>query len=240
MGCVVPIQAQHTANDSLSEKRKPTVVHTHAFKMRDIVLPTTLFASSAMFVNNNYLKRQREKTQDALSARNKKTFKADDYMQYVPMMTVYGLNLFGIKGKHSFKDRTIILAMSYALQATMTHSMKFVFKEKRPDSRARNSFPSGHTATAFMGAQILYEEYKETQPWICYTGYAVAATTGYLRIYNNRHFINDVVAGACVGIISTKLAYWLYPKCFKHAGCNISGMPYYTNKELGMNVSLFF
>lgn len=108
----------------------------------------------------------------------------DEYSQYAPMVAVYGLNLFGIKGKHSFKDRTIILAMSYATMGIVVNVMKYSFKEKRPDSGARNSFPSEHTATAFMGAEFLRREYKEVSPWIGYAGYAVAAATGYLRIYN--------------------------------------------------------
>jgi membrane-associated phospholipid phosphatase len=43
-------------------------------------------------------------------------------------------------------------------------------------------------------------------------GYAVAVGSGVLRMYNNKHWLNDVVAGAGVGILSTRLAYWLYPK----------------------------
>jgi membrane-associated phospholipid phosphatase len=34
-------------------------------------------------------------------------------------------------------------------------------------------------------------------------------------VYNNRHWGRDVVAGAGVGIISTQLAYWIYPKIQK-------------------------
>jgi hypothetical protein len=38
----------------------------------------------------------------------------------------------------------------------------------------------------------------------------MAATTGYLRMYNNKHWLNALVACAGVGIIFTKLAFWLY------------------------------
>ena len=161
------------------------------------------------------------------------------------MLAVYGLNLFGVNGKHKFWDRTGILAMSYATMGILVNGMKYTFKEKRPDTNARNSFPSGHTATAFMGAEFLYQEYKEVSPWIGYSGYLIATATGYLRIYNDRHYLNDVVAGACIGIISTKLAYWLYPKIFTKSKCRHTpfqaiGMPFYTNKTLGMNVSMLF
>ena len=95
--------------------------------------------------------------------------------------------------------------MSYATMCIIVNTMKYTLNEKRPDSNARNSFPSGHTATAFMGAEILNKEYKDVSPWIGYAGYFVAAATGYLRIYNDRHYINDVIAGACIGITSAKL-----------------------------------
>ena len=75
-------------------------------------------------------------------------------------------------------------------------------------------------------------------------GYAVAAATGYLRIYNDRHYINDVVAGACIGVISTKLAYWLYPKIFTKSACRraaaVTGLPYYSSGEWGVNVCVVF
>ena len=36
--------------------------------------------------------------------------------------------------------------MSYAVMGILVNGMKRTFKEKRPDTNARNSFPSGHTA----------------------------------------------------------------------------------------------
>ena len=194
-------------------------------------------------VNRNVISEQ--KVQDLLSAKGRNKIKFDDYMQYSPMVAVYGLNLAGVKGKHSFKGRTIILAMSYATMGMIVNTMKYSFKEKRPDSNTRNSFPSGHTATAFMGAEFLYREYRDVSPWIGYAGYAIAAITGYLRIYNDRHYLNDVVAGACIGVLSTKLAYWLYPKIFKKSECYkehvaIVTLPYYSAKEVGLNMCICF
>ena len=54
-------------------------------------------------------------------------------------------------------------------------------------------------------------EYWNTSPWIGVAGYAVAAGTGFLRMYNNRHWLTDVIAGAGFGILSAEAAYWLYP-----------------------------
>lgn len=247
MVCRMPTHAQVQEMDSLCQNSiYPQYVtdDIHRLKLKEILIPTAVIGTSALFVYNEWLTTQRENIQDALSAKGQHKFKIDDYSQYAPMVAVYGLNLCGIKGKHRFVDRTIILAMSYATMGILVNTMKFTFKEKRPDSNARNSFPSGHTATAFMGAEFLYREYKDISPWIGYAGYIVAATTGYLRIYNDRHYINDVVAGACIGIVSTKIAYWLYPKCFKRDKCNkavtVAGLPYYSTEGWGLNMCIQF
>ena len=77
--------------------------------------------------------------------------------------------------------------------------------------------------------------------------YALLSFSGqqYLRIYNDRHYLNDVVAGACIGVLSTKLAYWLYPKIFKKSECYkehvaIVTLPYYSAKEVGLNMCICF
>ena len=81
------------------------------------------------------------------------------------------------------------------------------------------------------------EEYKDVSPWYGTAGYALATTTGILRMYNNRHWLRDVVAGAGFGILSTKAAYWIYPAIkrmlFKNNSrpANTMIMPYYQNGE---------
>lgn len=245
VGVFMSSQAQNSVQDSLGNAAYSVDWdRTHRLKLREVLIPIALVGISALYVGSDWFVAQKESVQDFLSAQGKNRVKVDDYLQYTPMAAVYGLNLLGVKGEHAFKDRTIILAMSYVTMGVAVNAMKFVIKEKRPDSDACNSFPSGHTATVFMGAEFLYREYKDVSPWIGYAGYAVAATTGYLRIYNNRHYFNDVVAGACIGILSTKLAYWLYPKCFKRAECNdritFLGAPYYSAGNVGINMAVVF
>lgn len=245
-GCFMATHAQAQETDSLRHtvSVRCGIDDTHNLKLKEVLIPTGVIGISALFVHNGWLTKQRESIQDALSAKGRHKFKVDDYSQYAPMTAVYGLNLCGVKGKHRFADRTILLAMSYVTMGILVNSMKHTFKEERPDSNARNSFPSGHTATAFMGAEFLYKEYKDVSPWIGYAGYAVAATTGYLRIYNNRHYINDVIASACIGIASVKLSYWLYPKIFKKTKCyknvTIAGLPYYSDSGWGLNMCVLF
>lgn len=136
----------------------------------------------------------------------------DDYTLYVPAVAVLGLNLAGVRGKNNVVDATFIYGFSSGIANSIVVPLKRFAKEQRPDSSDALSFPSGHTTTAFVSAEFLRQEYKDVSPWIGAAGYGVAVLTGYLRMYNNKHWFSDVVAGAGVGIISTRLSYWLYPK----------------------------
>lgn len=131
-----------------------------------------------------------------------------DYLQYVPSVTAYALNVAGLKGKHSYLDATVILATSWA---TMGNTTKYSVRRLRPDASNRKSFVSGHTATAFMGAEFLRREYWDTAPVVGILGYTFASVVGVSRVLNNRHWVSDVIAGAGVGILSVQVAYWLFP-----------------------------
>lgn len=139
----------------------------------------------------------------------------DNYLQWSPAAAVYALNLAGIKGKHNFTDRTFLFGITTLIQGSVTYGVKKWTKEARPDQSNNLSFPSGHTATAFANAEFLRMEYKDVSPWYGIAGYAAAATTGYLRMYNNKHWLSDVIAGAGIGILSTQAAYFLYPRVVK-------------------------
>lgn len=135
----------------------------------------------------------------------------DDYLQFAPAVSVYGLDLLGIKAKHNLKDRTMVVAMSYLAMGVTVQTMKSTIHVRRPDNSNFKSFPSGHTATAFVGAHVLFREYRETSPWIGLIGYSTATATGVLRIVNNKHWLSDVAMGAGIGILSVELGYALLP-----------------------------
>ena len=74
------------------------------------------------------------------------------------------------------------------------NGLKYTVREMRPNGSRRNSFPSGHTTVAFIGAELLWQEYKDTSPWIGIGGYVIAASTGALRVYNNKPFTDIAVS----------------------------------------------
>lgn len=140
----------------------------------------------------------------------------DNYLQWSPAAAVIGLNLFGVHGAKPFKEELGIYAVSTIIMAGTVYGLKHITHEERPDYSSFTSFPSGHTATAFAAAEWLRMEYRHRSPWIGIAGYAVATSVGMLRLYNNRHWVSDVVAGAAVGFLSTRLSYAAYPWIKSH------------------------
>ena len=190
------------------------------FNSKQLILPTILIGSGILGLTSDWVESQNHDLKIELAENIDKKITIDDFSQYVPFVSVYGLNLCGVKGEHSLRDYTAILATSYILMGITVNVMKTSISEQRPDGSAYNSFPSGHTATAFMGAELLRHEYRNVSPWIGVAGYAVAAGTGFFRLSNNRHWFTDVIAGAGIGILSAKASYWLFPyiskKIFKN------------------------
>ena len=183
----------------------------YRFKPLQLIVPGALIGVGIIGLESDWLKYQNGEIREELQENIDRKLTFDDFSQYAPMAAAYGLNLCGVKGRHGYGDLTIILGTAYALMGSTVYVMKNATKVERPDGSAKNSFPSGHTATAFMGAELLRREYWDVSPWIGVAGYAVAAGTGFFRMYNNRHWLTDVIAGAGVGILSVQAAYWLYP-----------------------------
>lgn len=167
-------------------------------------------------------------------------YHVDDYLRYVPIAAVYGLDLAGVKSKHKFVDRTALLFLSTAIMAGTTGLTKNLTHRMRPNGLNDNSFPSGHTAMAFMAAEFMHQEYKDQSPWYSVMGYSVALTTATLRLYNSAHWLSDVVAGAGYGILSTKISYWVYPyvkdKLFRNTPNHTVMVPFYQDGHTGLTL----
>lgn len=142
--------------------------------------------------------------------------RTDDYLQYVPLVGAWGMKAFGVKGRSDWKEFVTANALSALIMGGTVNALKYTVKEKRPDNSSSNSFPSGHTATAFMGAAILHHEYGHISPWISIGGFTLAGVTGVMRQLNNRHWVSDILAGAGIGITSVELGYFLTDIIFKH------------------------
>lgn len=152
-----------------------------------------------------YIKNEIQKTNPNFNT------KAESYFLIAPIVMVYGLDLIGVQGKNTFIDRTALLGLSGGFLGITEYITKKTTHRLRPNKSDYLSFPSGHTSLAFLGAEFLAQEYSEKSPVYTIIGYSVAVTTGVFRMYNRDHWFSDVVAGAGVGVLSTKAAYLVYP-----------------------------
>src|SRR5690606_16095136 len=200
------LKAQTVGKDTLSIEDK-----AYKFSAKKLIVPSVLISYGALSLMSDDLKSLNQSTRYETREHIIAGATIDNYMQYAPAAAVYGLNLAGVKGKHNFKDRTIIYATSQLVSAALVLPTKKFVGEERPDGSNNFSFPSGHTATAFSSAHFMLREYKETNFWLRLSGYPIAAATGIYRVINDKHWVGDIIAGAGIGIVSTEIAYWLFP-----------------------------
>lgn len=168
--------------------------------------------------------------------------KFDNYTRFAPYPVIAAMKLAGYEGRSNWSRLGVSALASNAVMAMAVLATKHAVTETRPDASERNSFPSGHTATAFVAATILHKEYGTTRsPWFSVGGYALATATGVMRVLNNRHWISDVMAGAGIGIISTELGYFAADLIFKDRGVEnfeldgeVSANPSFVDIQMGV------
>ena len=199
-------QRDSTTGDSLL-----VLTHSHFSRLSpfwQVAVPVSLSAVGvAGLADRGFLFKGKRKVRQFFNhLRGNSPVRVDDYLQYAPFLWfVGGAEIPGVHHRHNFRDRLLIGATAYAV---MGATVKYSFGELRPDHSARNSFPSGHTATAVMGAELVRAEYGNRLGLFAYAG---ALTVGVLRMYNNRHWFNDVLGGAAFGFAATRIALWLLP-----------------------------
>lgn len=196
-----------TSADSISKKTEKNL----QFSTKQLIIPATLMTYGIIATKGGYLKTLNTELRDELKENIDEKITIDDFTQYAPLASVFALNALGIKGRHKLKEQILIGASSYLMMTGTVMVLKSTTKIERPDGSAFNSFPSGHAATAFAGAELLWQEYRDVSIWYGISGYMVATGTGFFRIYNGRHWLSDVAMGAGIGILTTKIAYWIYP-----------------------------
>ena len=145
-------------------------------------------------------------------------FTYDDYLQYSPAGLMVVMKACGYESMSSWPRLLVSDVLSVGIMATAVNGLKYTVQRPRPDGSRNNSFPSGHTATAFMSATMLYKEYRWRSPWFSIGGYTIAAATGVSRILNNKHWMTDIAAGAAIGIGSVHLGYYLSDLLFNGKG----------------------
>ena len=131
----------------------------------------------------------------------------DDYMQWAPYLELGAVLAFGTESRNDRVNLALILAKSEAIMLSSVFIVKTLTRHERPDGSDFRSFPSGHTAQAFLAASIVHTELRDKSQWYGIGAYTIATTVGAFRMLNNKHWEADVFAGAGFGILSAHLAY---------------------------------
>lgn len=239
------VEEELTVVDLPAEQPKADI-NPYRFRTTDIIAPTILVGLGVAGLEVKGLKSVNHKVSDALwDHGSHKRVRIDEVTQVLPIGGSYLLNLCGVKGLHDYVDLTIITGTASLMLAAIVYPTKDFVHSPRPDGSNFNSFPSGHSAWAFMGAEIMRREYWHVSPWIGVSGYLVAAGTAFMRLYNGAHWLTDVLAGTGIGILCAEAAYWLYPAITKHIfpkryQSNVFLSPSFSNKSFGLAAAITF
>jgi len=120
--------------------------------------------------------------------------KTGDALQILIPAVAYGATFYldDSEGRNQFYK-------SFATTTGVTQILKYSIDKKRPNGSGK-SFPSGHTSAAFQGAAFIHKRYGLKYAIAAYIG---ASFVGYSRVESDNHFVEDVLAGAAIGIASS-------------------------------------
>ena len=130
----------------------------YKFKPKSLILPASLITVGAIGtaidgMNDFHLFSRKDSV---------RKIRIDDYMEWGMLGWVFVCDLIG-KEKHNWVDQLCLVVIAEGFNAAMTRTVKYTVDEIRPDG-GPHSFPSGHTANAFLGAHIAWKELKESNP----------------------------------------------------------------------------
>ena len=193
--------------DSLSLAQEEAREATARIRPQQIVVPAAMIAVGAAAVGNNKLGEWKMDVRDGMQRARGAHRKANVEI-WATLAVQISVVALGPRPKHSFVDRMLVKTTSYALLYSTMPIVRRCVREPRPDGKSQHGFPSFKTANAFMAA----EQIRIERGWGWGMGmYAFATGIGALQLYNDRCYINDVLAGAGMGILTTHVAYWLLP-----------------------------
>ncbi|RSK51371.1 phosphatase PAP2 family protein [Hymenobacter rigui] len=178
-----------------------------------VAVPVTLVTLGYLSRNENVLDEMKEEVHEETREHFPNFHTGlDDYSRHLPIWGAYGLYAVGMKGDRGVVPFTVCYGLSHALSTGIVSHLKHISRTQRPDNPADfSSFPSAHTAEAFMTATLLHEQFGKDRPWVSVAGYSVATATGAMRMLNNRHWVTDVLAGAGIGFLSAEAVWRVYP-----------------------------
>ncbi len=135
----------------------------------------------------------------------------DTCLKWAPLAAFVASDLFLTEIKKELTQDILKAAVGELILKATVQPLKTIYKRRRPNGKSE-SFPSAHTATSFLGSELLRQKCKEEHFAVACAGFAASAGVAALRLYHNRHWFSDVVCGAIVGVFSARLSHKLVDK----------------------------
>ncbi|MCM1109914.1 MAG: phosphatase PAP2 family protein [Clostridium sp.] len=176
------------------------------FRVREYIAPAALIAVGGFGVSNGWLGRVNREVTDKIGGHGDNA--ACDILQFLPAAAMLLPDGVWRSACYDWRERACLTVTAALIDEIIVQSTKHIVRSPRPDGSDNHSFPSGHAARAFMGAELLRES---CGLWPGVAGYAVATGVGLWRVAASRHTLTDVIGGAGVGILSVRLAALLLP-----------------------------
>ena len=250
-GALHPAQAQvkPTPSDTTKKSEKyenpggtPTVVKAPWYKsklVRAVAIPAVMLTYGAITAQGDAgINRQGKEFVQKQFRPVSTGF--DNTLIIMPYFELAAVAIAGVESRNDRINTLLIIAKGEAIMLASTFAIKYLSHETRPDGSDNLSFPSGHTAQAFLAASIVHTEFRDKSQWYGIGAYTIATSVAALRMINNKHWQSDVVAGAGFGILSAHLAYLSHRNRWgrKSIGRDVSMAPtYFGNGTPGMTIS---
>lgn len=185
----------------------PTDTLDCRFRSREIIVPAALIGFGSVASAIPAWRKDVDKRIDREIGSSRR-WRAAAYVEWLPYVAALGAGYVGANASSPIEDRLLLSATSFVVLEAVTQPLKRVIGRRRPDGSDCHSFPSGHTATAFAGAELtrmIYGPVWGTGAYIVATGVAA------MRMAGRHHYLSDCIAGAGIGILSARAAAWLLP-----------------------------
>ena len=107
----------------------------------------------------------------------------------------------------SYFSISLLVQLSVSLFAAwvIVYGLKYLTSRKRPEGSLEagmtSSFPSGHSATAFIFASVISQAYPSTAALL----FSLAGIVAFSRVYLQTHYLSDAVSGSFIGLLLVAL-----------------------------------
>jgi membrane-associated phospholipid phosphatase len=108
-------------------------------------------------------------------------------------------------GNEAARGTARIAFLSVGANQLATSALKWLTNRPRPDGshdRSNSSLPSGHASGAVGLAWIVAHRHRRLAPW----AWALAIWISVSRVFLERHYVSDILAGALLGILFAAIA----------------------------------